>query len=93
MFSTILFHRLIRIRSIYRSLATITFDEKDEYNNLKERYSITVKENSELTLALCACQEEMAYINEKLILNESSGETMKNKLAELLAEAEDICTR
>ena len=68
-------------------------NEKEEYDRLKERYSITVKENTELTLALCTCQEELSFINEKLMLSETASETMKTKLAELLAEAEAISSR
>ncbi len=71
----------------------MTANEKEEYERLQERYSITVKENSELTLALCACQEEMSFINEKLMLSETASETMKTKLSELLAEAEAISAR
>ncbi len=61
---------------------------RPDYIALGPIFPTTVKENSELTLALCACQEEMSFINEKLMLSETASETMKTKLSELLAEAE-----
>jgi len=72
---------------------SLTANEKEEYKRLQERFSITMQENNELTLALCACQGELSFINEKLMLSEEASETMKTKLAELLAEAEAVSAR
>lgn len=49
------------------------------------------RENSELTNALVAVQEEMAHMNEKQLLTESSHDLLKTRLLELATEAERGC--
>ena len=51
-------------------------------SEMKEDSKKTKDENRQLTKALVSCQEELAHMNEKLLMQESTNETLKTKLKE-----------
>ena len=59
-----------------------------ELDEAKKETSDAREETRHLQNALFACQEEMGHMNEKLLISEASGETLKTKLKELASEAD-----
>lgn len=67
--------------------STVGVVDSQETQRLQEQAKRMREENKELTNALVACQEELAHINEKALMQEACNAKLKTKLKELLAEA------
>ena len=64
--------------------------DSEEAAKLKELNRKVLKENAELTGALVSCQQDLAHVHEKVMLNDSSNEKLKTRLHELIAEVDGM---
>jgi kinesin family protein 4/21/27 len=64
---------------------------QEELKSLQENNKKLRDENRELTSTLVSCQAEMAHLNEIVILHENSGNTLKTKMKEMVAELAVRC--
>ncbi len=67
------------------SFGAISSEESDKLKDLNRKL---VKENTELTAALVSSQQDLAHMNEKVLMNESNNEELKTRLRELVAEVD-----
>jgi kinesin family protein 4/21/27 len=65
--------------------AAVSSEEADRMRELNKK---VVRENAELTAALVSSQQELAHMNEKVLMNESSNDKLKTRLRELVTEVD-----